>query len=37
MQTPPDPYGAIAVEDWAQAVWLYATEPSGRGNYIVYN
>jgi len=33
----PDLCGAIAVENWARAVWLYATEPSGTGNYTVCN
>lgn len=37
MQTPSDLYGAIAVENWVQAVWLYTTEPSGTGDYTVCN
>lgn len=37
MQTPSDPHGAIAVANWAQAVWLYTMEPSGTGDYTVCN
>lgn len=37
MQTLSDPYGAIAGENWAQAMWLYAAKPSGMGDYTVCN
>lgn len=37
MQAPSDLYAAIAVENWAQAARLYATEPSGTGDYTVCN